>query len=68
MPSSPPALSVRMSSSALMLGQFILQCKLIDLLNERGLFELAKADNLTVVEREKLDDVLQEQELSLSDL
>ncbi len=44
------------------------QSQLIELLNESALMELAKASNLKVVEREKLDSVMKEQKLSLSDL
>ncbi len=42
--------------------------QLISLLNEMALVELAKIDTLKLVEREKLLDVLREQELALSDL
>ncbi len=38
------------------------------LLNEMALVELTKIDTLKLVEREKLLDVLREQELALSDL
>jgi len=44
------------------------QPQLVTLLNERGLVELTKVDQLKVVERQKLDAVLREQELALSDL
>jgi curli biogenesis system outer membrane secretion channel CsgG len=44
------------------------QPQLVSLLNEKGLVELTKVRNLQVVEREKLDAVMKEQELSLSDL
>jgi len=42
--------------------------QLISLLNEMAVVELAKIDTLKLVEREKLLDVLREQELALSDL
>ena len=41
---------------------------LTDLLNEMALVEIGKIDTLTLVERKKLDALLAEQELSLSDL
>lgn len=44
------------------------QPQLCSLLNERGLVELSRIDKLTLVERQRLDAVLKEQELALSDL
>ncbi len=44
------------------------QPQLVALLNEKGLVEMSLIENLTVVERNKLDSVMQEQRLSLSDL
>jgi len=41
---------------------------LVELLNEMAVVEIAKIDTLTLVERERLDVLLEEQELSLSDL
>jgi TolB-like protein len=41
---------------------------LIDLLNEMAVVEIGRIDTLTLVEREKLDALLAEQELALSDL
>jgi TolB-like protein len=41
---------------------------LIDLLNEMAVVEIGRIDTLTLVEREKLDALLAEQELTLSDL
>jgi TolB-like protein len=44
------------------------QPQIITLLNERGLVELTKIERLHVVERDRLDAVMKEQKLSLSDL
>jgi Ca-activated chloride channel family protein len=44
------------------------QPPLIALLNESALLELSRAANLKVVEREKMDAVMKEQKLALSDL
>lgn len=44
------------------------QPQLVSFLNEQGLVELAKVKNLQVVERDRLDAVMKEQKLSLSDL
>jgi len=44
------------------------QPQLVSLLNEKGLVEMSGIENLRVVEREKLDTVMKEQKLSLSDL
>jgi Ca-activated chloride channel family protein len=44
------------------------QPPLIALLNESALLELSKAANLKVVERERMDAVMKEQKLALSDL
>jgi Mg-chelatase subunit ChlD/TolB-like protein len=41
---------------------------LIDLLNEMAVVEIGRIDTLTLVERENLDALLEEQELALSDL
>jgi Mg-chelatase subunit ChlD/TolB-like protein len=41
---------------------------LIDLLNQMAVTEIGRIDTLTIVEREKLDALLAEQELALSDL
>jgi len=41
---------------------------LIDLLNEMAVVEIGRIDTLTLVERDKLDSLLAEQELALSDL
>ena len=41
---------------------------LLDLLNEMAVLEIGRHDTLTVVERERLSDVLAEQQLSLTDL
>ena len=41
---------------------------LIDLLNEMAVVEIGRIDTLTLIEREKLDALLAEQELALSDL
>ncbi len=44
------------------------QPRLVTLLNEMGVVELAKADHLTLVERSRLDEILREQQLAASDL
>lgn len=44
------------------------QPQLVSLLNEKGLVEMSGIENLKVVERDKLDAVMREQKLSLSDL
>jgi hypothetical protein len=44
------------------------QPQLCSLLNEMGMVELSRVDKLRPVERQRLDDVLKEQELALSDL
>jgi TolB-like protein len=44
------------------------QPEIVTLLNERGLFEMTKIEHLQVVERDRLDAVMKEQKLSLSDL
>jgi curli biogenesis system outer membrane secretion channel CsgG len=41
---------------------------LVELLNETAVVEIGKIDTLTLVEREKLDMLLEEQELALADL
>ena len=41
---------------------------LVDLLNEMAMIEFGRIDTLTLVERNKLDELLAEQELALSDL
>jgi hypothetical protein len=41
---------------------------LLELLNEKAVAEIGKIDTLTLVEREKLDMLLEEQELALTDL
>jgi TolB-like protein len=41
---------------------------LIDLLNEMALVEISKIDTLNLIERDKIDEVLKEQEFSLSDM
>ena len=41
---------------------------LVDLLNEMAMVEFGRIDTLTLVERNKLDEILAEQELALSDL
>ncbi|MEE8591583.1 MAG: FlgO family outer membrane protein, partial [Spirochaetia bacterium] len=41
---------------------------LLDLLNEMAMVEFGRIDTLTLVERNKLDELLAEQELALSDL
>ena len=43
-------------------------CGLTKLLNERALAEISRIENLALLEREKIDEVLTEQELALSDL
>ena len=42
--------------------------ELLSLLNEMAVLEIGKLDTLTLVERQKLSAILQEQEISLSDL
>lgn len=44
------------------------QPRLVAILNEMGVVELAKIQRLTVVERSRLEDVLKEQQLAVSDL
>jgi TolB-like protein len=44
------------------------QPRLVAILNEMSVVELARVERLTVVERSRLEDVLAEQELALSDL
>ncbi|MCK5569950.1 MAG: hypothetical protein KAJ15_09550, partial [Spirochaetes bacterium] len=41
---------------------------LVTLLNEMALMEIAKLDTLTVIERDKLDMILDEQKLAINDL
>ena len=43
-------------------------CRLAELLDEMALVEIGRMDNYRVVERQRLDAVLEEQELALSDL
>jgi hypothetical protein len=44
------------------------QTKLISLLNEMAVLEISKMSSLKLIERERLDEILKEQELSLTDL
>ncbi|MBN2443505.1 MAG: VWA domain-containing protein [Spirochaetales bacterium] len=44
------------------------EMKLLTLLNEMAILEISKLDNMKLVERNKLDKILEEQELSLSAL
>jgi TolB-like protein len=44
------------------------QPRLVTLLNEMGVVELAKVDQLILIERARLDDLLREQQLAVSDL
>jgi Mg-chelatase subunit ChlD/TolB-like protein len=44
------------------------QMKLLDILNEMAVAKFAKLDTMTLVERDKLDTLLEEQQLAVSDL